>query len=99
LKKELTCKELVEIFQDVYCEGTDVLIQCEHEGFILNICNTDHLQVFESDKQIIMQDDNDINLLINKSSISSTTLSDFEANSERIDLVCGTGGFSFILCN
>lgn len=95
--KEITCKEMLKKFEDYYGNGITMLMD-NGFGSILIPC-FDHLHVYEDGDNIIMQDDNDINIIINRSSIRSTALSDFEGDSEKIDLVCGSGGFSFVLCN
>lgn len=95
MTKSLKCKEMVQKFNDSY--GKNVIITCEFDFGSLDIANTDHLFVYEDGDKIVMQDDNDLSLIINKSFISSSTLSDFDAYYEKIDLDLGTDKLSFIM--
>lgn len=96
-RKVLTCNEAVEKLKDVYNKGVIVNYDCEFGSMF--ITNLDHLQVIDDNEKIIMQDDNDSNITINKSSIRSTTISGSEESIEQLDIGFDNSKMTFILFN
>ena len=93
--KKISYREMMNKLDEYY--GCEVLMSFRNNNYSVEYPYLAHLLVYESEDNIILQDDNDIKIAINRFSIMNTTVSNHDATSERIDLDFNNGGFSFIL--
>lgn len=94
MSKQISCSEMIQMFQEYFCEGKYIYIMCDHE-YGKSIVGTEQLEVNYDDGNITFSDINDTNLSIDKSYIRWISLSgDFVSEIINIDL--GETKISFV---
>jgi hypothetical protein len=97
--REISIKEMCKKVEDTVCGDGGIIVSLISAFGTVIIPYTDHLQISETDEQVILQDDNDINIVIKRSFICKSTVSRFEADDEQIELDLGETKISLLLCN
>jgi hypothetical protein len=96
-EKEISYDEMVEIFEDSYCNGNRVSIIGDYDfGSITT--TTNRLEVYSDDNIVHMYDESDNELRINRCNVGRIVLSDNDImKAVKMDL--GNSRLTFILCN
>lgn len=96
--REITIQETNKKIEDILEKKGAIILSLNGVFGTVFIPYIKNLQVSETGDQIVMEDDNDINIAINQSSISRCTLSTISEFEEQVDLDLEDIGISLNFC-
>jgi hypothetical protein len=96
-EKEITCNEMLLLFEDAYCEGKHVVITLDYFGTPVTI-QSDYLEIYDIGDNISANDISDNSFTIRKQDIRNIKLMPEDLN-DKIILDLGDHDISFVICN